>query len=424
MVNDNGLRESSTSPLTLYEAAHKVRLVWCKDALCLGEEMSKGTDSGLLDAPQPQSVYKHGILEQYAIRFATMTASKLPNKRSVLFDGFAGRGRFDGGAPASAEHMMLGAQKAKKSTQIDIFLVEQSKPDWERLDNVAKEYRERGIAVETRHGDCSAYLEEVYQHAAGASLFMFLDPCGAVLPFDTLRPLLNKRGVWPRTEFLMNFNADLIRRAGGQYKKGQLGLGGVGQADRVCGGQWWREVALRTHLESGGKNWEAAAEAVAVEYAKRLTASTPFEWAIAPVRRQIHNQPVYFLIFLTTDPHGFWVFGIAAAKAREKWLAFLGPDESELEGMLFNTVADQLEREHAAAITTIKGNIRRLCVDGAVHQVVKSVHQIFGEVFGEARETAFTAALRQLVRDDEIEFVKRGDKPHHHVIRRGPAFKQ
>ena len=42
-----------------------------------------GTDAGLLDKPKPQSVYKHGIIEQYVIRYATMTASSLPSKRCV-----------------------------------------------------------------------------------------------------------------------------------------------------------------------------------------------------------------------------------------------------------------------------------------------------------------------------------------------------
>ncbi len=388
-----------------------------------GGMMSRGTEAGLLDQPKPQSVYKHAILDQYAIRFATMTAKWLRPKRSVLFDGFAGRGRFDNGQAASAEHMMLHAQKMKNSTQIDVFLVEQRRADWQRLDEVADEYRARGVNVTTRHGSCEDQLDELYEYAAGASLFLFLDPCGAVLPFDTLRPLLQKRGDRPRTEFLMNFSADLIRRAGGQYKKGQLELGGVAQADRVCGGTWWREVALQAHLSSGGELWETAAEAVAVEYAKRLIAGTHFDWAVAPVRRQVHHQPVYFLIFLTSDPHGFWVFGVSAAKAREKWLEFVGPDEDELEGMLFNTVEDQLEREHAAAIRTITDNLRALCTDGAQHAVVQRWSEIFGDVYGEAKETAFTAALRQLVKDGEIEFVSKGPKPHKHVIKAGPAIK-
>jgi three-Cys-motif partner protein len=385
--------------------------------------MSKGTDAGLLDQPQPQSVYKHGLLEQYAIRYATMTASKLPKRRSVLFDGFAGRGRFDSGRAGSAEHMMIQAQMVKKHTQVDIFLVEQKKADWAKLDSVADEYRGRGIGIETRHGDCETFLPEVYKFATGASLFMFLDPCGAVLPFDRLRPLLTMRGDWPRTEFLMNFNADLIRRAGGQYKKGQLDQPGIAKADSVCGGDWWREVALQAHIKSGGKNWLAAAEAVAVEYAKRLTDGTKFSWIVAPVRRQVHHQPVYFLIFLTTQPHGFWVFGVAAAKAREKWLTFLGPDEDELEGMLFNSVAEQLAREHQVAIDAITQNVRDLVADGKDHAVVQKVEEIFGDVFGEAKETAFTAAVRQLVKADEIQFAKKGGKPHQHIIRSGPALK-
>ncbi|OOK70706.1 hypothetical protein BZL30_6423 [Mycobacterium kansasii] len=123
---------------------------------------------------------------------------------------------------------------------------------------------------------------------------------------------------------LLNFSADLIRRAGGQLKKCQLDLGGVAKADAVCGGEWWRDVALRSHEASGGRDWASAAEDVAIEYAKRLTEGTGYGFVVAPVRRQVHHQPVYYLIFLTQDPHGFWVFGDAGAKARERWIKFLG----------------------------------------------------------------------------------------------------
>lgn len=379
--------------------------------------MATGTEAGLLDGPRPQSVYKHGILEQYAVRYATMTASRLPSKRSVLFDGFAGRGRFDTGQAASGEHMMLAAQKVKATTQIDIFLVERNKSDFSRLAGVAAEYRDRGINVETRQGDCAGYLNEALSWARGASLFLFLDPCGAILPFDILAPTLRRRGNWPRTEVLMNFNADLIRRAGGQYKKGQLDLGGVAQADKVCGGEWWRDLALKAHLKSGARSWETAAEAVATEYARRLTFGTAFCWVVAPVRRQAHHQPVYFLIFLTSDPHGLWVFGVAAAKAREKWLRVLGPDQDALEGMLFDTVEDQISREHEKATAHIEENILALVSDGHEKAVVRFTRDIFGASYGEAKETAFTAALRHLVRDGKVEFVKKGGKPHQHVIR-------
>lgn len=380
--------------------------------------MPTGTDAGLLESPRPQSVYKHAILEQYVIRFATMTASRLTPKRSVLFDGFAGRGRFDTGEAGSAEHMMLASQKVKATTQIDLLLVEKNPRDYESLNAVADEYRARGIRIDSHNGDCGDYIDDALQLAVGASLFVFLDPCGAVLPMDSIKDILRKRGSRPRTEVLLNFSADLIRRAGGQLKKGQLDLGGVAKADAVCGGEWWRDVALRSHGASGGQDWASAAEDVAIEYAKRLTDGTGYGFVVAPVRRQVHHQPVYYLIFLTQDTHGFWVFGAAGAKAREKWIDFLGPDPDEREGMLWDTVADQLEGEHAKAIAHITDNLRRLTEDGEPKAVVRLVKEVYGDRYGEAKETAFTAAVRALVKSGEIEFVTKGQKPHQHVIRR------
>lgn len=380
--------------------------------------MPTGTDGGLLDSPKPQSVYKHGILEQYVIRFATMTVSKLNPKRAVLFDGFAGRGRFDTGEAGSAEHMMIAAQKVKATTQIDLLLVEKAREDYASLDKVADEYRARGITIASHNGDCGNHLDDALQLAAGASLFVFLDPCGAVLPMDSIEGVLRKRGAWPRTEVLLNFSADLIRRAGGQLKKGQLDLGGVAKADAVCGGEWWRDVAVQAHKASGGQDWESAAEAVAIEYARRLTDGTKYGFVVAPVRRQVHHQPVYYLTFLTQDPHGFWVFGVAAARAREKWIDFLGPDPDEREGMLWDTVADQLEREHVKAIEHVTDNLRRLTADRQPKAVVQHVQGVYGDLYGEAKETAFTAALRALVKSGEVEFVTKGTKPHQHVIRK------
>lgn len=384
--------------------------------------MATGTDAGLLESPKPQSVYKHGILDQYVIRFATMTASKLNPRRCVLFDGFAGRGRFETGEAGSAEYMMLAAQKVKASTRLDLLLVEQDRRAYESLEAVAQEYRARGVSIDSHNDDCGNHIDGMLERASGASLFMFLDPCGAVLPMGAIRGVLRKRGKWPATEVLLNFSADLIRRAGGQLKKGQFDLGGVAQADKVCGGDWWRQVALGAHEGSGGENWEAAADAVASEYARRLSADTSYGSVVAPVRRKSHHQPVYYLIFLTQSAYGFWVFGAAAAKAREKWLEFLGSDSSDNDDVLpmdwGDPVADQIKREHAEAIGDICDNLRQLTADGQTKAVVQHFETIYGSRYGEAKETAFTAALRELVRSGEIEFVTKGSHPHKHVIRK------
>ena len=77
--------------------------------------------------------------------------------------------------------MMLASQKVKATTQIDLLLVEKDPKDYESLDTVVDEYRARGIHIDSHNGNCGDHIDEALQLAAAASLFVFLDPCGAVL---------------------------------------------------------------------------------------------------------------------------------------------------------------------------------------------------------------------------------------------------
>jgi hypothetical protein len=192
---------------------------------------------------------------------------------------------------------------------------------------------------------------------------------------------------------------------------------GVHRLDKVCGGTWWRQIALDAHQKSGGKDWEAAAEAVAIDYARRLAEAAGMDFAVAPVKRKEHHQPVYYLIFLTHDEHGLWVLGDAATRAREAWIKALGPDDQALEGMLFNTVEDQIEQEHEKATRTIKTNLIALLADGRTIRSGEQPFEIFGDVYGEAKETAYTRAVRELVKEGKLEVVEKGKKPHLDVLR-------
>ncbi len=66
--------------------------------------------------------------------------------------------------------------------------------DYASLNSVADEYRHRGIRIDSYNGDCGDHLGDALTLATGASLFVFLDPCGAVLPMDSIKGLLQKRG--------------------------------------------------------------------------------------------------------------------------------------------------------------------------------------------------------------------------------------
>lgn len=133
---------------------------------------------------QPQSVFKHAILDPYLIRLAVMTASKLSPKRAVLADGFPGRGRHDDGSPASSESMMLAAQKAKATRQVDLFLVEKSLADYRKVDEVANEYR--GPPGDCADSTCGVRRVHGRGHRwrRGGQPVPDFDPCGANLPWD------------------------------------------------------------------------------------------------------------------------------------------------------------------------------------------------------------------------------------------------
>ncbi|MGW4211732.1 three-Cys-motif partner protein TcmP [Lentzea sp. NPDC004789] len=360
--------------------------------------MSKGTTSGLLDTPKAQSVFKHAILDGYVIPFAVMTASKIPDRRAVLLDGFAGRGRYDDGRPASAEYLLRAAESVSNSTKVEVFLVERSRKDFKLLAAVADEYRQRGVAVESRQGVVQDHLQEVLTRATGAPLFLFLDPCGANLPFETLSKILShdRRTEWPRTEALLNISAELTRRAAGAVAKGLTDHDAVPVMNAMCGGAWWQETALKAHSTSPTSDWESAAEAVVDEYARRLAQACRMKAVVAPVRRKAHHQPVYHLVFLTRMNYGLWVFADAAAKARHKWLDVLGPSDEEVEGMLFDMVADQIESETEASFVKIKDNLRKLAAQGRRQKLVDHTTAVFEGFYGTALEKTVRKAMREL----------------------------
>lgn len=360
--------------------------------------MAKGTSAGLLEDQRAQSVFKHELLRGYALPFAVMTASKIPGRRAALVDGYAGRGRYDNGTPASAELLLQAAQSARSSTQVEVLLVERRREDYRRVSTVAAEYRERGLVVEAFHGHVQDHLAEIVSRADGLPLFLFLDPCGAILPFAQLHRLLRRaRGqAWPRTEALLNFSADFTRRAAGVLHKNLYGHAAITAMDAVCGGPWWRRVALDAHKNSRRGDWESAAEAVVTEYARRLGAATGMKHVVVPVRRQLHHQPVYHLVFLTRGEHGVWVFGDSTASARRAWLEVVGPGADPPEGMLFNLAEFQQEDEDRRAVEEIKRNLTKLAGRDGSFKLVHHPQAVLGDVYGIAGDVLVRKAAREL----------------------------
>src|SRR5215472_12079979 len=146
-----------------------------------------------------------------------MVGSASSHGRMVVLDGYAGRGRYRSGEPGSAELILQVIKSFRDSRQVLAYFAEKEPKDFAALAVVVAEYAQQGLLAKALPGAVEDHLDQVVAAACGYPLFLFLDPCGAVVPFDRLAAVLagQRRAQRPQTEVLLNFSAGLSRRAAG-----------------------------------------------------------------------------------------------------------------------------------------------------------------------------------------------------------------
>ncbi|MFE6446858.1 three-Cys-motif partner protein TcmP [Nocardiopsis dassonvillei] len=387
--------------------------------------MSTGTTAGLLEDSDShaQSVFKHEILRQYMSPFIAMAGSTATSNRLTVLDGFAGRGRYPGGEPGSAEHILQAVQRLQDSRKVSAYFVEKSRKDFEILASVVEEYASSGMQAHALHGSLEDHLETVIASATGMPLLLFLDPCGAGLPFQRLAEIVNgsRRGKKPPTEILLNFNSDLSRRATGSLRKGLLQDPIIRHMDLTCGGEWWRETALTALNTSATGNFEPVAHAVADEYTRRLADAGGMLSVNVPVRRRLSRQPIYHLAFFTHSSHGLWMFANAIGKARQKWLQHWGKLEAgdTPEETLFGPPQNMdwlIDEEAEKARERVRQNLLRLVRSGTTFKLVTRAREVYGDVYGVAIESTVTKAVRTLEASGELVVRERSKKVRDCVV--------
>jgi three-Cys-motif partner protein len=370
-------------------------------------------------------VFKHEILRQYMPPFISMLGSASLDRRVVVLDGYAGRGRYEDGTAASGELILQAIEALSGSRRPAAFFVERKKKDYLKLAAVVDEYIGRGVPAEALQGGVEDHLDPVLAAARGVPLFMFLDPCGAALPFDQLAGVLEgpRRHARPQTEVLLNFSADLTRRTAGLLRVGQADRAGVARMDRTCGGQWWRQTALCALAGSSEGTFEPVAAAVAEAYAGELARAGSMMPVVVPVRRRLHHQPIYHLVFLTRSPYGLWVFADAIGKARKAWLRKLGfLDDEAAEAMLF-TPADEMEwqidgeakRADATITVNLRGLLDRL---GRPFKLVDHALDVFGSAYGIATDSTVSTVIERLASAGELAVLNKAKQTRDRVVRR------
>lgn len=365
--------------------------------------MSSGTGGGYWADKALPSVFKHELLRRYLPQFGGMTSRQSQEGRVVYLDGYAGEGRYENGDPASAEIALRVASylRSGPGLTLECFFSEPQAKSFERLREVIQLYLPRGVRAHAHRGEVDSLLDQVVERAARQPLFLFLDPCGLVLPQDRLVDVLARKRAQqrPATELLMNFSMMAVWRLGGHVRSPRGNETSLRRFDDVCGGTWWREyfadAVSSCDVEGAAGD---AIEAVAAEYARRLAGRTEMVVQSVPVSHSPRKRAVYRLVFATRSPYGLWVFGDTVARARTQWWETL--EEREEDDALFSmtsmTRPDPKEVE-ARAVPEIAENLAKLLL--RVRRPVKLVDhtlEVFGSFYGQVTEPAVRQAVRLL----------------------------
>lgn len=359
--------------------------------------MAKGATDEYWERQALPSVFKHTLLDKYVPQFAGMTGSRTAGGRVVFLDGYAGRGRYEDGSPASAERILQIAQSQARTASVSwtCFFVERDKSSAHALAQVVSEYADHEVTATAYRGDVADRLPEVLAAATGLPLFLFLDPCGLGLPYDVLVDLVGRQRAdeWPPTEVLINFSLEAVRRISGHIASAHRDERSVRRLDAAVGGTWW-------HAEFEGGVTDAGVERLVETFATKLSADARMKIAVIPVRRAPTHKPVYHLMFGTRSDYGLWVLGDAVARATQTWWDTQEEVEAEHEpDALFtaaSTVRPVLETVEKKAVPVIAENLARLLDEHPSFLVVNHTPQVFGDYYGEVRDKVVRDAVKLL----------------------------
>lgn len=356
-------------------------------------------------------VYKHALLRRYIPVFGGKTGST--SGEVIILDGFAGRGRHSDGTPGSAELILKTAVDQSRITW-RCFFFENDSASHKVLQGVIDEYVELGVAAISQNSEVAPHLPEVLSAAQGLPLFMFLDPCGLGLPYETLVQTLNApdRAGNP-TEALLNFSMEAVRRIGGHVLSPKGNERTLSRLDEVVGGNWWRTI-----FESGEPN----PDEVVTGFMRGLARDTKMKVGAFPVRRAPHHQPLYYLVFATRSNHGFWAISDAAAKAAEEWRN-AHANSQQCEGTLFDIgPATTRARIESDAVSEIASNIERMLNEKESFKVLDHPLEILGKHVGEVRNLCVREAVKRLYRQGKTACTGVGPLVEQLVVTRpGPS---
>jgi three-Cys-motif partner protein len=357
--------------------------------------MATGAGDQFWEQQRLPGVFKHDLLRRYLPRFAGKTGSRAPGV--VYLDGYAGRGRYQDGRPASAERILqIAENQGNQGINYRLFFYERDQESFTALEEVVREYAPRGVRAEATCSEVIIGLGRVLDTANEKPLFLFLDPCGLGIPFSLLTRTLSgtRAAKWPPTEVLLNFSLEAVRRIAGHVTSPKPNKKSMARLDEVLGGSWWRELVRHGVADQ-------SVDEIVKGFMEHLGRATGMRTLAIPVRRNPAHKPVYFLVFGTRSPLGIWHFADDTARATETWWSTFDAQEEAKpgQGSFFPAstfIRQDLSDVEAEARPVIARNIAVLVADRGLCRVGDFPIEVFGNYLGRVRETVVRAAIKDL----------------------------
>lgn len=347
------------------------------------------------------AVLKHAVIDQYATPFASKTGSTSSGGRVAFIDGYAGQGRYDDGEEGSGAMLLRKARELAAMSSprhAELHFVEQDAATLAKLRKVIEKEGD-DVEVTVSDGDISTHLPDLLEAATGIPLFVYLDPCGLIIPMDEVVTIFGRPSGYgvPATEVLINLTAHLRRFAGMLTSETPVEVS-LKRIDDVCGGNWWRQAWLDKLPDK-----DAAEAAVVAGYAEKLRerASGVGTWTI-DVRPRADLKPLYHLVFATRHIDGLLYFGESASLGLERWRKYHA--ELQATDTLFGSAEDwetewkaQEARLKTEWVDTMADRLAAELAKGQPFRIIDRADAILGDLVGMVRGTHIRAAINKVL---------------------------
>lgn len=284
------------------------------------------------------SLFKDKILDYYLVPyFAKILRTGKP---LVIFDCFAGKGKFDDGENGSpiiiAKHITSSLQRdVSVSEKIKGFFIE--KKYSEDLKHNLKGY----LNTEVLEGTFEDNLKKVLEIEKESNVFLYIDPYGIKsLNFNNFCQIKDKN--FSSVEILMNFNSTGFLREGCRllryenfFKDDEISdyemdddVNTIEKMNSIAGGDYWQDI-LKNYYSKSFDIYQAEGQFI-TEYSNKI--KNIFRYTVnIPIKVKTSHLPKYRLIFGSNHEDGLILM---ADNMNKKWKEIL-VKERDKQGILF-----------------------------------------------------------------------------------------